>query len=156
MLTRWNDPFMGLGPLDDALSMFEQLRRQVDRVSDSFTRATPRWAGGLQSQWPLMTLRDDGTALELTADVPGLSEKDIELTLTRDVLGIKGERAVKAPEGYSVHRQERPSVKFSRSLTLPCLVDPERTAATVKDGVLTVRMEKAKEAQPRQISVKAQ
>lgn len=155
MLTRWNDPFPVLGSLDDALSMFDQLRRQVDRVSDSFARGTPRGAFGLQSQWPRLSLRDTGAALELSADVPGLTDKDIELTLTRDVLSIKGERAVNAPEGYTVHRQERPSVKFTRGISLPCIVDPEKTSATVRDGVLTVTMEKAKEAKPRQIAVKA-
>ena len=96
------------------------------------SRSAPRGAFGVQAQWPRLTLRDTGGALELSADVPGLTEKDIELTLTRDVLSIKGERTVKAPEGYTVHRQERPSVQFTRGLSLPCIVDPEKTSATVE------------------------
>ena len=58
-------------------------------------------------------------------------------------------------EGKVNHRRERGSVRFSRSFSLPCPVDPEKASATVKDGILTVRLEKAPEARPRQITVKA-
>jgi len=62
---------------------------------------------------------------------------------------------VRAPEGYSAHRQERPSVNFSRSFTLPCRVNADRTIGSVKDGVLTITLEKAADAMPRQIAIKA-
>jgi hypothetical protein len=62
---------------------------------------------------------------------------------------------VKAPEGYSAHRQERPAVRFSRSFALPCRVNPEKATAAVKNGILTVTLEKAADAMPRQIAVKA-
>ena len=72
------------------------------------------------------------------------------------MLTISGERKVEAPEGYSVHRQERGSVKFSRSFTFPCRIDTEKASATVKDGVLTIKLAKAAEAKPRKITVTAQ
>ena len=53
-----------------------------------------------------------------------------------------------------VHRQERTPIKFGRTFTLPCKIDPEKSSAVLKDGVLTVTLAKAPEAQPRQISVK--
>jgi HSP20 family protein len=62
---------------------------------------------------------------------------------------------VDAPEGYAVHRQERAAINFARSVSLPCQVDTDKVAAHVKDGLLTVTMEKSKEAQPRQITIKA-
>jgi HSP20 family protein len=117
---------------------------------DRFSTETGRGAG-----WPLVSLHDEGEALALYAEVPGLSEKDIDLNLNQNVLSISGERKVEAPEGYSVHRRERGSVRFSRSFSLPCPIDPEKASATVKDGILTVRLEKAPEARPRQITVKA-
>jgi HSP20 family protein len=84
-----------------------------------------------------------------------LSEKDVKLSLHQDVLSISGTRATEAPQGYSVHRMERPSVEFSRSFALPCKVDADRTSAVVRNGILTVTMEKASDAMPRQITVKA-
>jgi hypothetical protein len=56
---------------------------------------------------------------------------------------------------YAIHRQERGAINFARSVSLPCQVDTDKVAAQVKDGLLTVTMEKSKEAQPRQITIKA-
>jgi HSP20 family protein len=120
------------------------------RLSDG--RALPSYAG----TWPRANLIDAGANLILTAEVPGLSEKDVRLTLNQEVLTIAGERTVDAPQGYSAHRQERPAVNFSRSFALPCRVNADRTSATVKNGILTVTLEKAADAMPRQIAVRAQ
>ena len=92
----------------------------------------------------------------MKADVPGLSEKDVQVTLNERGLSLSGERKVVAPEGYSAHRQERSHVKFARSLQLPCKVNPDQASASVKNGVLTITLAKAAEAQPRQIAVRAQ
>ena len=154
MLSLWNS---GWSDFDEMFSAMSQLRSYMDRV---FEDAGPgrSWAGqslpGLRSTWPRANLSDTGKALTLTAEVPGLSEKDIQVNLNQDVLTLSGERTVEAPEGYSTHRQERPAVQFSRSYTLPCRVSPEHATATVKNGILTVTIEKAADAMPRQISVK--
>jgi HSP20 family protein len=155
MLTRWNS---GWNEIEDMFSAMSQLKTYMDRVFDdgfggrlSEARALPFFAG----TWPRTNLVDAGTNLVLTAEVPGLSENDVKLTLNQDVLTISGERKVEAPEGYSAHRQERATVSFSRSFTLPCRVNVEHTNASVKNGILTVTLEKAAEAMPRQIAVKA-
>jgi HSP20 family molecular chaperone IbpA len=103
--------------------------------------------------WPRVSLFDTGTALVLTADVPGLAEKDLKLTVHQDVLTLSGERKSDAPEGYSTHRRERAPASFSRSFALPSKVDAEKTTAQLKNGVLTVTLSKVPEAQPRQIQV---
>jgi HSP20 family protein len=156
MLTRWNT---GWSDFDDMFAMMNQLRSYMDRVfEDTFGsrfaegRALPFYAG----TWPRANLIDAGSNLIVTAEVPGLSEKDIKLTLNQEVLTISGERKVQAPEGYSAHRQERAAVSFSRSFALPCRVNADRSSASVKDGILTVTLEKAADAMPRQIAVKAQ
>jgi HSP20 family protein len=59
------------------------------------------------------------------------------------------------PEGYTVHRRERPPMQFSRSFTLGVKIDPDKTEAELKDGVLKLTLQRAAEAQPRQIAVKA-
>ena len=60
------------------------------------------------------------------------------------------------PEGYRPHRQERQAYQATRSFALPCRVDPERVRAELKDGVLTVRLAKAAESQPRRVQIAAQ
>jgi HSP20 family protein len=144
-----------LGDLNRTFSVMDELRRRMDRVWDDFDSAAP--AGNFASvSWPKLNVYDAGANLMLKADVPGIPEQELQLTLNADSLTIAGERNVEVPEGYSAHRQERSAVRFSRSLMLPCKVDAERTTATVKDGVLTVTLAKAPEAQPRQIAVRGQ
>jgi HSP20 family protein len=155
MLTRWNT---GWSDYDDMFSTVHQLRQYMDQLlGDTGERA---WSGRSASQlggnWPRANLVDSGASLQLSAEVPGLSEKDIKLSLNQDVLTLAGERPTQAPEGYSVHRQERPSIQFSRSFALPCRVNADRASAVVRNGILTVTLEKASDAMPRQISIKAQ
>jgi HSP20 family protein len=98
---------------------------------------------------------DTGAELVIQAEVPGLSEKDLNLSLTAESLTLKGARKAQVPEGHSVHRQERPSFEFTRTFGFPTRIDPEKVTATVKDGLLVVTLPKAAEVRPRQITVKA-
>ncbi len=151
-LTRWSDFDRHFDRGFPALDLF----RRMDNLFRRFEQPTIAEQDNYSdAPWPRTNLYDNGTALVAYAAVPGMSEKDIKISVTGDVLSISGERTIDAPEGYSAHRQERGSVKFSRSFALPCKVDVEKTSATVKDGMLTIELAKAKEAQPRQITVKA-
>ncbi len=141
--------------LDRTLALMHELRRRMDSAWTDFDAGWP-YAQAAPEVWPRINVFDTGTDLVLKADVPGMSEKDLQITLDRETLSLAGERRIEAPEGYSVHRQERSSVKFSRSLSLPCKVAADRTSAVVKDGVLTLTLAKAPEAQPRQIAVRTQ
>jgi HSP20 family protein len=151
--------FTRFGDASRDFALLDEFRRRMDRVWEDMD---PSWSGTpsnarthASSAWPRINLYDGGSNLVLKADVPGLSEKDVHVTLNESGVSIAGERKVAVPEGYSAHRQERTSFSFSRSLTLPCKVDPEKTQASVKNGVLTVTLAKAPEAQPRQIAVQA-
>jgi HSP20 family protein len=150
MLTRWND-------LSRTFAAFEEFRRQISRGLEEPDR--PRWWQQTTTlprrSWPALNLYDEGNKLVLEAEVPGLSEQAIQLSLNQNVLSITGERNVDAPKDYAVHRQERVAIKFARSVSLPCQVDTDKVAAHVTDGLLTVSMEKSKEAQPRHITIKA-
>ena len=146
MWTRWGD-------FNRSLMTLGEFRRRMDHLFDEWDRhATPAWKDGT---WPPLNMFDAGNKLVIQAEVPGHSERDLDLTLNQNVLTIKGERKVDIPEGYAAHRQERGDITFARSLTLPCRIDPEKVAARVKDGLLTIDVEKAPEAKPRQITVKA-
>jgi HSP20 family protein len=148
MLTRFGD-------FDRTFALFYELRRRMDRAgtSDDDSDWAPSPFG--VAAWPRVNVFDRGANLVLTADVPGLTEKDVQLTLGDGALTISGERKSDAPQGFAVHRRERGAAKFSRSFTLPFKVDAEKTIATIKDGVLTVSLAKTPETQPRQIAVRA-
>ncbi len=143
---------------DRTFATMDHLRRRLDRLFEDFE---PRPARGRDAErmwsgrFPKISFADTGSGLVLEADVPGLGDKDVQLSIHQDVLTISGERKQDAPQGFYVHRQERRPVKFSRSFALPCKVDPEKSTATLKNGVLTLTLAKAVEAQPRQIAIKA-
>jgi HSP20 family protein len=152
------------GDFDQGFSVFDEVRRRLDRVWDEFepdapegrghpASAGPRWR--TTAAWPRVNAFDAGQSLVLEADVPGMTQKDLRLTVNESTVTLEGERKSDAAEGYSVHRQERAAYRFSRSFTLPFKADAEKCEATIKDGVLTVKLAKAKDAQPRQIAVRA-
>ena len=148
MLT-WDD-------IDRTFSAFDNFRRRMDRwYQDADGPRGALESGFARQTWPRTNIHDNGKELLLQAEVPGLSDKDIQLTVTQDAVALTGERKLAPPEGYSVHRQERGAWKFARSFTLPVKIDPEKAAATVKNGILTVTLAKAPESQPRKIAVKA-
>lgn len=136
-----------LGDFDRTLSLLDEFRRRMDRVFDDVDTG--------RTTWPRANLYDTGAALRLEMELPGVVDKDVQLTLNQEVLTLQGKRKADPPEGYSVHRRERAPLEFSRSFALPCKVDPEKVTATLRDGVLTVELQKVPEAQPRQITVKA-
>jgi len=151
MPTRYTDlgSWFGWPELGRMASVLDEFRREMGE--DLWTPRV-RYAG---EGWLRAELRDTGSTVVLTADVPGLATEQVRVSLHGDVLTLSGERAVKVPEGHSVHRQERPSMRFSRSFKLPTRVDAEKTTAVAKDGVLTVTMPKSPDTQPRQIAIKA-
>jgi HSP20 family protein len=144
------------GDVDRSFTLFDELRRRLDRVWEDFEPAdgspTVTWD---TASWPRVNVYDEGTSLVIEAEVPGINQKDLRLTVNESTITLEGERKSDAPEGYSVHRQERGAIRFSRSFTLPVKTDSERCEATVENGVLVVKLPKAKEAQPRQIEVRA-
>lgn len=144
MMTYWMD-------MNDPLRAFDTLRRRMDQVLRDYdeTGSRGRTAG------PRADLRDTKDAFVLTAEVPGLTDKDISISVTSDSLSVKAERKPQAPEGYAVHRQERSALRFAHSFSMPVRVDVDKVTATVKHGVLTVHLPKHPESQPKSISVTA-
>ena len=155
MLTRrsdWNGfPVFGYREGSGSANVFDQLRRELDRVFFDFERATPsRFDRGNNT----ISVKDEGAAYVLRAELPGVSEKDIELSVTGNTLSLKAERKLEAPQGHSAHRTERSGWTLARSLELPVQVDSSAVVAELKHGILTVTLPKSKEALPKQISVK--
>ena len=138
MLVRWT-PFTEMDSLSTAMNRF-------------FTSST---SGAAFS--PAIDVSEDNEKITLTADLPGLSQSDLDIQIEKDVLTLKGERTIKRePDGEQYRRYERVSGTFVRSFTLPPTVAAEQVSAAMKDGVLTLVLPKKPEAKPRQIKVHVQ
>lgn len=151
-----------LGGFDDwdrTLAVMDELRRRMGFHLDEQEGMSPETGSSLYGEagsWPRVNVFDTGSELVFEADVPGLRDKDIEVSIHQDTVTLSGERKRPDFTGYVVHRQERRAIRFSRSFALPCPIDPEKARANVRDGVLTITLEKAPEAQPKRIAVVSQ
>ncbi len=106
---------------------------------------------------PETDIRETKDDYIVTADLPGLTKKDINISLKDDVLTISGERKFeRKDEDDSYFRMERSYGMFNRSFRLPDAVKPDKISAKFKDGVLTVQIPKAEEVKPKQIEIKVQ
>jgi len=149
MLTGWRD-------FDEALRTIDRLHRHIDHVFDDRSGTGPsRERGWRRATWPAVNVVETKEAFVYRAEVPGLGEGDVVVQVEDDSLLLRGERKSDAPGGYEVHLRERAPITFARKLPLPGRVDAEGVTATMKDGVLTVTLPKAKDTLPRQIAVKA-
>ena len=128
----------------------EPFTREIDRVFDAFFGQTDqgrRWV-------PPMDLVEAEDHFVLKADLPGLAEGDVNIEVQDGTLTISGERRAEHEQrekGW--YRIERSFGAFSRSLTLPDGVDPDRIAASFSDGVLEVRIPKPAQRKPRRIAI---
>ena len=99
---------------------------------------------------PRIDVAEDGQSVMLTAELPGVSENDIDVSLVGDQLTIKGEKRSahddkKESEGFTVHRRERSYGAFQRTITIPYQIDPDQVAAQFKDGILKITLPKPTE-----------
>ena len=139
----------------------ENLRREVDRLFDDFNMVPfrlpfrrpafdiePFWAPQSWVTVPAVDFVEHDDAFEMTADLPGLDEKNIELKVANGVLTIKGEKTEdKEEKEGDFHMRERRFGSFERSFHLPEIVDTDKIEASFKHGVLTLKMPKTAEAQ---------
>lgn len=136
---------------------FATLQREIDRLFDDFTRGFPAFGTrGPQSLAPSIDVTETDKDIEITAELPGLEEKDVQINLADNVLTIKGEKKAEKEEKDKNYRLvERSYGSFSRSLELPAGVNPEDIKASIAKGVLTVTVPKPAPAQSKTIPVKA-
>ncbi len=136
-------------------SLFD-LRSSVDRLFDDFfgmDRAVLREPS--LSVVPAVDLEETEDAFKITAELPGMDKKDIQITFENNVLSISGEKkAEKEIKEDNFHRLERSYGKFHRSFELPGYIERDKIEADYKDGILHVTVPKTEEAKPKQIEVK--
>jgi HSP20 family protein len=103
---------------------------------------------------PAVNIRETDGAFFVEAELPGLTKKDIDITLENNLLKLSGERRFeKDAKEENYHRVERSYGSFLRTFSLPSQVDPEAVKASFKDGILTIEVPKAEEAKPRKIAI---
>jgi HSP20 family protein len=139
----------------EPLREIASLQNEVNRLFGTVFDAPAGGNGGTLRRWmPAMDLVETDDHFVLRADLPGLSEADVNIEVEDSVLTVSGERRSEhesTKEGY--HRVERAFGAFSRSLTLPEGVDAEAVSASFDRGVLEVRIPKPEQRKPRRISI---
>jgi HSP20 family protein len=135
------------------------LRREMERVFDRFESLWEPF-GTMSGHWaPTLDVAETKDAMIVTAEMPGVDPKEIEVALTGDLLTLKGEKAKEVEEGGKEerhHRVERSYGAFLRSVRLPMAVDGSKVTATFKNGVLVVTLPKTPAAKGTTIPVKAE
>jgi HSP20 family protein len=135
---------------EDFYEPFATFRREVDRMFDEFfgsvgTNAAQHWGAGVV---PTVDVTDAEKEMVVTAELPGLNQNDFELTLSGDVLTIKGEKKEENEKrNGGAYYVERRFGSFSRSVRLPFTVEDGQIDAKYDKGVLTIRVPKPAEAQ---------
>jgi len=151
-LERWR-PFATIERWEP-LRNVSDVQGEMNRLFDSFFGRPVSTAAGTRAWGPVFDMYETKDELVLNVELPGVREKDISLSITGDLLTVKGERAFNQElkdENY-VHL-ERVYGKFERSIQLPMPVQADRVKATFRDGVLEVKLPKAEEVKPKDIKI---
>ena len=139
----------------DQFRELDTLQSQVNRIfgvpgvdwSDRRPADTTSWA-------PSVDIFETDTDLVLKAELPGVDPKDVDLSVEKNVLTLKGQRHFEHEDKKdNYHRIERSYGSFTRSFSLPTTIEEEKIRADSKDGILTVSLPKTKQALPRQIKI---
>jgi HSP20 family protein len=127
---------------------FAAFRREMDRLFESFGRdiGWPTGDNRSAAMTPSIDVSETESEIKIDADLPGVDEKDVDVVISDNVLTIKGEKKAEREEKRKdFHLVERSYGSFSRSLTLPFAVDPNKAKATFKNGVLSISLPKPAE-----------
>jgi HSP20 family protein len=131
---------------------FDRLQREINQLSEP--GVLKRGRGPVS--FPAVNIWTNDDKTWVTAEVPGVDPKEIEISIVGSTLTISGSRnPEESDENSRYHRQERGYGKFSRPIQLPFNVDANKVEANFKDGILSINLPRAEEDKPRKISVKS-
>jgi len=137
---------------------FGDLFREMNRIHHEMNYLFGRrgLANGNVRTGPALNVWEDGNAVYVETDLPGVAADKLDVSVVEgNQLTIQGERAAPSVENAVWHRQERGFGTFTRSVTLPTLVNADKVEARFEQGVLRLTLPKAEAAKPRKIAVKA-
>jgi HSP20 family protein len=137
---------------------FGTLHREIDRLFDDFTRGFGVGTPMTHNVLPSIDVTETDKQIVITAELPGLERKDVDVTLEDNILTIRGEKTIEAEpkdeKTKNVHVSERAYGVFYRMLELPTGIDPSTVQATMSKGVLKVTIPKPARSETKKIDVK--
>lgn len=146
-LERWNE------------QPFASMRRDMDAlINEMVGGGAPRAFEAMERVFPRVNVSENPESYRVTAELPGMDEKDVQVSFDGNLLLIGGKKAdEKEEKGREWYRRERLCGEFQRAIELPATIDPSKTSATFAKGVLTVDVPKRAEAKVnrRNVEVKA-
>jgi HSP20 family protein len=148
-------PFGFGGSLSRENDPFASLHREMNRLFSDFSRGGPSLAPFGEAM-PKIDVAETEKDIQITAELPGLEAKEVELSVSGDVLTIRGEKkAEKEEKNKNFHLVERSYGSFARAVPLPAEVNADRIEAMMDKGILKITLPKAPEAQTKKIEIKA-
>jgi HSP20 family protein len=137
-LVRWRP----MNELDDMSRLFDEMWRRSQHSS------------GGTNWYPAIDVRENETDYKIVAELPGMSKDDVKISVTDNIVTIRGEKKAQVEENNeNWHQTERTYGAFERSFTLGTSVDPSGVKARFENGVLTVTLPKSEEARPREVQI---
>jgi HSP20 family protein len=141
--------------------IFSLFRDEMNRLFDNFFRGfeIEPFETRLGTFSPSVNVVEDEKEIRVSAELPGINEKDIDVSLSRDSLTIRGEKKEeKEDKGKNYYRMERSYGSFTRTIPLPTEIDTDKVKAQFKKGILTVTLPKTAKAikETKKIPVKAE
>ena len=153
-------PYIGSEARQAAQKALESLDPfdQIDRIFSSFAKDSSSGAGRVEGvYWPALNVSEDEQAYQVEAELPGLDEKDVEVSLASDTLTIRGEKRRESEDKTKKYiRRESTYGNFQRQLSFPVEIDADKIEASFKNGLLSGILPKSKKAKDevRKIAVK--
>jgi HSP20 family protein len=129
------------------------LHREIDRLFSDLAQGVA--GNGAQANIvPNIEISETDKAIEISAEMPGLERKDVDISIEDDTLTIRGEKRVEEKENKNVQHSERSYGVFLRVLQLPAGIDPSSVQATMSNGLLKIAIPKPPKPEPKKIEVK--
>lgn len=139
---------------------FAMLQNEMNRMFDVFHSDFSPWKNDFGGNWmPQVNVAESAKDVTVTAELPGVDEKDVDVSFSNNVLTIKGEKKAEHEEkDKNYHRIERSYGSFMRAVPMPVEIDTDGVEAKFAKGVLTVKLPKTREAQKdiKKIAVKGE
>jgi HSP20 family protein len=129
--------------------LFEFQRALESRLESDWLRSATAGTGA----FPPINVFQQGDDLVAILELPGIDKGDLQLEAKNNTIRISGKKEIVYDEGTSVHRRERHSGTFDRTLTVPIQIDADRVKAEYRDGVLALFIPRAESDKPRSISI---
>lgn len=137
---------------NDIFDQFERMRRQMNSLFGD-------WGGNgsirsvAPGTFPAINVGASQEQVDVYIFAAGLDRDSLDISLQQNLLTVSGERKIDIPEGVQSYRRERFNGRFSRVLTLPEDVDPDRVDARYHDGVLRITIQRREESRPRRVTI---